>query len=454
MWGSPALSHRILLNGLGYNVPHNLHDFLMVARERKYKEWIWIDQICIAQSDTTERNHQVSIMADIYCGAASGIVWLGQCLSEEAALIHDFLDGCRQKTVDELNGPAFSKTEKAQIPDLIKRTEAALAMFSGNAYWSRLWIIQELKLLRYFRFWWGSYDLDHKGFSHLWFHTWSRFGGKNSHPNTERIEWLIGETSHPEANSSGNRTLSTRYPRYMTSGRHRRQADYKLREVVEQICQADCTDPRDKIFGVQSILCPTSKQTIDYNKNVESLLIEAWEILIAEWRRHESGGPNLLGILKLCYRLATAMLSIVKAQDTFFRNPQTPHYKTVIEGFQYILDAGPRPANIIWPYPPSQNTLQKVACFESGTQQTPATNCRRMEYHLLSSLEKAKLCTNIVLEEIVEHKYVRAEVDQVLQALDRINAQQAAQAQGRPWGTEEFPQTVANPIQTDPDALR
>src|SRR5690242_1037043 len=91
MWGSPELCQSIFINGLVHRIPQDLHDFLTVARGRQYGGWIWIDQICIAQSDTTERNHHVSMMAEIYCGAASGIVWLGQCLSEEGALIHAFL---------------------------------------------------------------------------------------------------------------------------------------------------------------------------------------------------------------------------------------------------------------------------------------------------------------------------------------------------------------------------
>jgi hypothetical protein len=41
---------------------------------------MWIDQLCINQEDTPERNDQVSIMGKIYRGAAQVIVWLDQLL--------------------------------------------------------------------------------------------------------------------------------------------------------------------------------------------------------------------------------------------------------------------------------------------------------------------------------------------------------------------------------------
>src|SRR5690242_6624948 len=38
---------------------------------------IWIDAICINQSDATERNHQVAFMKDIYVRASRVLIWLG-----------------------------------------------------------------------------------------------------------------------------------------------------------------------------------------------------------------------------------------------------------------------------------------------------------------------------------------------------------------------------------------
>lgn len=40
--------------------------------------YMWIDQICIAQDDVLEKNHQVSVMRDIYSECYCVIVWLGE----------------------------------------------------------------------------------------------------------------------------------------------------------------------------------------------------------------------------------------------------------------------------------------------------------------------------------------------------------------------------------------
>jgi hypothetical protein len=39
---------------------------------------LWIDSICIDQSSTEERNHQVALMGDVYSMASEVIIWLGE----------------------------------------------------------------------------------------------------------------------------------------------------------------------------------------------------------------------------------------------------------------------------------------------------------------------------------------------------------------------------------------
>src|SRR4051812_27259922 len=57
------------------------------------KRHFWIDAVCIDQSNVYERNHQVSLMADIYKGASRVLVWLG----------------------DELDNPNFSLDIRAGV---------------------------------------------------------------------------------------------------------------------------------------------------------------------------------------------------------------------------------------------------------------------------------------------------------------------------------------------------
>ena len=62
-------------------VRENLHAFLLAylrrTRRRVTHLPLFIDAICVDQGSAIERNHQVSMMGDIYRSAAEVIVWLG-----------------------------------------------------------------------------------------------------------------------------------------------------------------------------------------------------------------------------------------------------------------------------------------------------------------------------------------------------------------------------------------
>lgn len=62
---------RIMLDSIGFPVGENLWSFLHEARKRCTGVRFWIDALCIDQSNTKKRNHQVHLMRDIYASAAS-----------------------------------------------------------------------------------------------------------------------------------------------------------------------------------------------------------------------------------------------------------------------------------------------------------------------------------------------------------------------------------------------
>lgn len=79
-----------------------------MLRHCKSARTIWVDAICINQSDVKERNHQVHIMQRIYTNAASVVVWLGPA------------DGSSRAAMDFIlksNGPCGNKMELLQQKD-------------------------------------------------------------------------------------------------------------------------------------------------------------------------------------------------------------------------------------------------------------------------------------------------------------------------------------------------
>jgi hypothetical protein len=74
-WGDPkSPSHDVLVDGNPFRIRQNLWHFLKQEREAGHKNLLWIDALCIDQSNMIERNHQVALMRDIYSMVRSYIL--------------------------------------------------------------------------------------------------------------------------------------------------------------------------------------------------------------------------------------------------------------------------------------------------------------------------------------------------------------------------------------------
>ena len=76
--GDPDSSHIITLNGHGATIAYNLEAALQQLRHEFQERSLWVDAVCIDQTNKSERSEQVRVMADIYKGADRVLVWLGE----------------------------------------------------------------------------------------------------------------------------------------------------------------------------------------------------------------------------------------------------------------------------------------------------------------------------------------------------------------------------------------
>lgn len=86
-WGDPHSEQDIEINGCSFPARYNPRSFFLAARAFRLTEWLWIDGICIDQTNVVERNHQVELMGDIYSGAREVLVWLGDAADESDYLM-------------------------------------------------------------------------------------------------------------------------------------------------------------------------------------------------------------------------------------------------------------------------------------------------------------------------------------------------------------------------------
>jgi hypothetical protein len=60
--------------------------YIALSRESAASQLFWIDQICINQTDLTERTQQVGIMPSIYGNSVRTLGWLGGPTTSTRAL--------------------------------------------------------------------------------------------------------------------------------------------------------------------------------------------------------------------------------------------------------------------------------------------------------------------------------------------------------------------------------
>ena len=113
---------------------------------------MWIDAICINQSDVNERNEQVVRMAEIYRLAQRVVVWLGPDSASGSYAIRtlDFLGGQFVTTVDNVVLAAPDATERQWDQQTAlpydRDTWVHISQLLDRDYFRRLWIIQEIRL--------------------------------------------------------------------------------------------------------------------------------------------------------------------------------------------------------------------------------------------------------------------------------------------------------------------
>jgi len=124
-WGSPQNPKIVIVNGETFQINENLESFLrQVASENIYSDrlGLWVDSICIQQTNIPERNEHIKMMAKIYSLAMNVVSWLGK----EADDSH--------KAIDLLNvlGP-LNDPKKIQ-PLLFKKSKSLVRRYaSGKA---------------------------------------------------------------------------------------------------------------------------------------------------------------------------------------------------------------------------------------------------------------------------------------------------------------------------------
>ncbi|KAI0968729.1 heterokaryon incompatibility protein-domain-containing protein [Xylaria arbuscula] len=76
-WGNATITNPILLDGKPYPITLNLLSGLRYLRREISSRRLWVDSLCINQTDLAERSREILKMRTIYKLARSVLIWLG-----------------------------------------------------------------------------------------------------------------------------------------------------------------------------------------------------------------------------------------------------------------------------------------------------------------------------------------------------------------------------------------
>ncbi|RDL30409.1 uncharacterized protein BP5553_10287 [Venustampulla echinocandica] len=264
-WGPSEPTANIELDGSPFTVRENLYQALRALR-RSLEEvistghlgplskpftssYFWVDAICIDQANVLERNHQVNLMSRIYSQASTVAVWLGP-ETEDSALAMKHLS----------NKVRFHQNIRDAISALCHRP-----------YWNRLWIIQELVLAKSIYVLCGSGYQDWENLVRL---ASNMEDEDEDHINSSRTNFLLPD--------SPARNVITFRSRWNTLEAKKKTLDSFI--VTGGIDKAECTDPRDRVFGLLGLVDELGAKSLgiteaDYEKSKEEIYCDVLRFL-------------------------------------------------------------------------------------------------------------------------------------------------------------------------------
>ncbi|KAF3000836.1 hypothetical protein E8E13_006944 [Curvularia kusanoi] len=224
-WGPVSPAYPIRVNRRKVNVRANLYAFLEGVPTRDY---IWIDQVCINQSNPEEKNHQVRMMAQIYKDCNSMIIWLGSNDQEF------------KEAADEFR---------------YKPRPQALSVLLNDNYFTRLWVVQEVLLAR-------AVQIFCRGISGIVELPWNEVHAVA----TGSALWL---QEHGQMKAVHTKAIIALMA---NQGMNRYEG---LRVTISRFSGHNCENPRDKVYGLLGIVKPKERLEVDYTKSVQEVFLDA-----------------------------------------------------------------------------------------------------------------------------------------------------------------------------------
>lgn len=198
---------------------------------------LWIDAICIDQSNVPERNHQMTLMTRIYRTASRVVIYLGAKGDEDNS------DGVMNWLQETYAPSRIGEKPAHPYQDNILR-------FLRRRWFTRVWVLQEIQVATAAVAICGEKEVDWEAFRQL------SYIEKYARIEDKHVSYTARSLLRPK---------SLFY--------HSWRPPYAVRllRLLESTRDFDATDPRDKLFAILPLLDWESQEHRDANPNVNSI---------------------------------------------------------------------------------------------------------------------------------------------------------------------------------------
>ena len=277
--GDPTTSSFLRVNEQILQITNNLEMALRHLQDILKSSRLWIDAVCISQSDAVEKSAEIRRMFSIYANAKTVVSWLGPAADDSDLAIRsidkmgchvlscgplqEILAGCHDHKIEQLKRNAtIGQGSEVTIPI------SPLVSLFQREFWRRIWIMQEVTMSKVLIFVCGQSSVAwHPFFSGCWLlqlikiPIGSRF----------EVDWSRLKDAYSQVNFFIGGSFLYKFGYNQTGPKESLRT---LLEVSRQHTRS--SDPRDMVFALVEIASDWKElgMVVDYSKTFQEIFID------------------------------------------------------------------------------------------------------------------------------------------------------------------------------------
>lgn len=287
VWGDPANTLPVIVNGSEIRVTANLEAALRHLRWQEKPRMLWVDAVCLDQNNTKEKNIQVPMMGEVYRQATSVIVWLGQGLGHVDGAIKWAKNFASKQTSKTSSGQELAVLFAAMDMLELFRLGLGLLHLLKHPYWNRMWTYQEYVL---------ATDMPICVYGHLSFslpivieafkaflkeppssHLW----GGSPQPLDENFRRISFTIFREVAEFAEHKTAKINLNRLAEHIRYEPPGRVILAHLLLESAGRASSNPRDRIYALYGLDPSLSREIpVDYSKTESQVVLEATAFML------------------------------------------------------------------------------------------------------------------------------------------------------------------------------